>query len=328
MSTPPSDLGPTSPDPVALDAERTAWLTRLYEANVRTVFATCRRLLNSREDAADATQEVFLRAAASLHVAPDGKDARAWLTTVARNYCLDILRRRHRLRSALTTLGAGLAQPESETIVVDRQLAQAVLDQLAVRERQALWESHVEQRSVGEIAERLGLTYLAAAQLLSRARRRAALVAAELAAIFALLRSGLARRRMALQNLAHPVAAVLVVPLVAIVVISAGSGTPYGYTAHAFVAQSVPHTVPRRRADVGEVAPKVTPAAPAVPTTTVARVAQTAAPVRIAAVSLPPAHPVLPLPNPAPVPDESRHKKPHHKGHGHGKGDGDDPGDQ
>lgn len=232
MAAPPSGPGATISEPMALDGERTVWLTTLYEANVRMVFTTCRRLLQNPEDAADATHEVFLRAAVSLHVPPDSKDARAWLTTVARNHCLDVLRRRRRHQSALTTLGAGAPPMESETVVVDRQLAQTVLEQLAVRERQALWESHVEQRPVGEIAERLGLSYLAAAQLLSRARRRAALVAAELAAIFLLIRSSVLRRRGALQNLGQPVAAVLVVPLVVTVLISGSSGTRSGLAAN------------------------------------------------------------------------------------------------
>jgi DNA-directed RNA polymerase specialized sigma24 family protein len=57
-----------------------------------------------REDAADATHEVFLRAANSLSKAPDIAQARAWLTKVARNYAIDLLRRRERFGSAMTTL--------------------------------------------------------------------------------------------------------------------------------------------------------------------------------------------------------------------------------
>lgn len=238
MASPPSDPGPATPASRALDDERSIWLATLYEANARMVFTTCRRYLTDPEEAADATQEVFLRAAASLHVPPDSKDARAWLTTVARNYSMDLLRRRRRLRSALTTLGASATPLESETVVVDRQLAQAVLEQLAVRERQALWDSHVEDRSVTEIAKRLGLSYAAAAQLLSRARRRAALVAAELAALLAWLRWGLRRSRAAIQNLGQPLATVLVVPLVVTALISTGSAAPSAYAAHAVLGKA------------------------------------------------------------------------------------------
>jgi RNA polymerase sigma-70 factor (ECF subfamily) len=213
------------------------------------VFNTSRRLLGNPEDAADATHEVFLRAAASLHAAPDGKDARAWLTTVARNHCLDLLRRRRRFRAALTTLGASASELQSETVVVDRQLAQTVLEQLAVRERQALWQSHVEERPVGEIAERLGMSYMAAAQLLSRARRRAALVAAELAAILGLVREGLLRRRTMIQGGVQPVASVLAIPLVVTALVSTSSGTPVGYAAQPSVAAAPFQSVPRRDAD-------------------------------------------------------------------------------
>jgi RNA polymerase sigma-70 factor (ECF subfamily) len=241
----PSDEGPKAQEPLVLDDERSVWLTALYEANVRMVLSTCRRLLRSPEDAADAAHEVFLRAAASLQAAPDGKEARAWLTTVARNYCLDLLRRRQRLQSALTALGAGVAPLESETQVVDRQLAQAVFEQLAVRERRALWESHVEERPLGEIVQRLRLSYPATARLLHRARRRAAFLAAELAAILAVVRSGLLRRRTVVQNTVQPVGAVLAIPLVMTALISTGSGTPSAYAAHAWVAGAVQQSVRR-----------------------------------------------------------------------------------
>src|SRR4029077_9071855 len=71
--------------------------------------------------------------------------------------------------------------------VVDRSFVQAVLAQLRARERQVLWQSAVEYRPIGEIGSYLGLSYMAAAQLLHRARRHASLVAARIAAIFGLL---------------------------------------------------------------------------------------------------------------------------------------------
>lgn len=305
LPTPPSDPGPTPLHPLVLDHERAAWLTTLYEANARMVFNTCRRLLRNPEDAADATHEVFLRAAVSLHAAPDSKDARAWLTTVARNHSLDVLRRKQRFQSAITTLGASVPHLESETVVVDRQLAQTVLEQLAVRERQALWESHVEQRPVAEIAERLGLSYLATAQLLSRARRRAALVLAALAAILAVLRGSLARRRLAIQNAAQPVAAVIVVPLVVTVLMSGSSGPPSGY-AMAPVGRAQAQA-PRRGADVEPIQTRTSPANPSV--AVLPSTGPTSSPSTQATVTAPvPAPPapapirVLPPPRPAPTP--------------------------
>jgi DNA-directed RNA polymerase specialized sigma24 family protein len=54
-----------------LTDDRRRWLSELYESNSAAVFNVSYRLLNSREDAADATHEVFLRAANSLSEAPD-----------------------------------------------------------------------------------------------------------------------------------------------------------------------------------------------------------------------------------------------------------------
>ena len=322
MSTPPLEL--ESASPLVLDHERTVWLTALYETNVRSVIKTCRRLLDDPEEAADATQEVFIRAATALHTAPDGKDAAAWLTTVARNYCLDVLRRRRKFQSALTTLGGGVALVEAETAVDDRQLAQAVLDQLAVRDRRALWESHVEERPVGEIAERLGLNYLATAQLLHRARRRAALVAAELAALLALLRLGLRRAQTQMQTNVQPVAAVVAVPIVMAGLVIA-SGTPSVSAPHRPVAVRPSALQPFHANPTQSTLLPTNPNTglpPPTPALTVSSTAQQAA-ASSPMIALPsPAPPTtVSAPKPRPRPTGPPWKKGHHKlgthGHGH-----------
>jgi len=205
-----------------LSDARRRWLSELYEANSAPVFNLCRRLLDSREDAADATHEVFLRAAASLFEPPRSLQARGWLTTVARNYCIDLLRRRERFGSALTTLAATAdAGADSVQSVEDRQLLTAVLQQLGVRDREALWQSAVEHRSLPEIARSFNLSYTAAAQLLSRARRRALVVAARLAVILGLAGLGRAFKRSNWAHQGQQLAAIVVVPvLVAAVVVS------------------------------------------------------------------------------------------------------------
>lgn len=220
--------------PQLSDARR-QWLSELYEANSAAVFNLCRRRLTSREDAADATHEVFLRAAASLSEAPNTPQARAWLITVARNHCIDLLRRRERFGSALTTLAATVdAGSESVRAVEDRQLLLAVLRQLDVRDRQALWQSAVERRPLPEIARSFGLSYTAAAQVIHRARRRASVVATRLAVILGLAQLGQAARRSNLALRSQQVAAVVVMPLaIAAVVVSSSPHAPIGANASA-----------------------------------------------------------------------------------------------
>ena len=225
-----------------LDDARRRWLSELYEANSAAIFNLCRRLLNSREDAADAMHEVFLRAAASLFEPPRSPQARGWLTRVARNYCIDLLRRRERFGSALITLAATAdAGGDSVQSVEDRELLTTVLQQLGVRDREALWQSAVELRSLPEIARSFNLSYTAAAQLLSRARRRAVLVAARLAVILGLAQLGQVFRRSNAAHRGQQLAAVVVVPImVAAVVISSSPHAEIGAaaTSHAAGAQA------------------------------------------------------------------------------------------
>jgi len=225
-----------------LDDARRRWLSELYEANSAAIFNLCRRLLNSREDAADAMHEVFLRAAASLFEPPRSPQARGWLTRVARNYCIDLLRRRERFGSALITLAATAdAGGDSVQSVEDRELLTTVLRQLGVRDREALWQSAVELRSLPEIARSFNLSYTAAAQLLSRARRRAVLVAARLAVILGLAQLGQVFRRSNAAHRGQQLAAVVVVPImVAAVVISSSPHAEIGAaaTSHAAGAQA------------------------------------------------------------------------------------------
>src|SRR5205085_91651 len=141
------------------------WLADLYEAQFPIVLRLCTRMLRSAEDAADAAHETYLIALAAL--APDTapRAARSWLLTVARNHCLDTLRRRKLHQRALVSLGGNpdrTADLESE--VADRAFVNAVLSRLSQRERLALWQSAVERRPVADIAVSLQLNYMAAAQ--------------------------------------------------------------------------------------------------------------------------------------------------------------------
>ncbi len=68
----------------------------------QTVYRLAYRLLGSHEDAADATQEAFLRAYGSLaHFRADG-NFRNWLLAITTNHCLSY--RRYRQRRLMTPL--------------------------------------------------------------------------------------------------------------------------------------------------------------------------------------------------------------------------------
>ena len=68
----------------------------LYRRFSRRVLGLCFHLLGSREDAEDATSEVFLKVRGALHRYDPSSPFRPWVLSIATNHCLDGLRRRRR----------------------------------------------------------------------------------------------------------------------------------------------------------------------------------------------------------------------------------------
>src|ERR1700737_1933095 len=192
-------------------------IDELYHANRAAVSRVCSSILRNADDAADATQEVFVIALESLDRNAKSGAARAWLLTVARNHCLDLLRRRRRLGKALVTLGPEDGRKtDMETAVADRDFVDVVFKQLSRRERLALWQSAGESRPLADIASGLRLSYMAAAQVLHRARRRALRAAARVAVVFGIFQLGRQRPGAGPLVVATRLAAVAVVPLIAV----------------------------------------------------------------------------------------------------------------
>ena len=67
---------------------------RLVDLHQRTVFGLCLRLLADREEARDAAQETFVRAWGGLGSYDPVNPFAPWLLRIARNHCIDLLRRR------------------------------------------------------------------------------------------------------------------------------------------------------------------------------------------------------------------------------------------
>jgi RNA polymerase sigma factor (sigma-70 family) len=179
-----------------LSDEQQRWLADLYRRNASAVNSLCRSVLRNRDDAADATQEVFLRAVDTLKQASSPENARSWLLTMARSYCLEVLQGHQRLvKEANVEVDSGVdADPEAAAI--RRHVVTAIFGELRERERRALWQWVVERRPLAEIAHDQGRSYKAVQQLLIRARRHALSVAARVAALLGLFQFGRAAHRV------------------------------------------------------------------------------------------------------------------------------------
>ncbi len=136
----------------------------LYRRFSRRVFGLCFHLLGSREDAEDATSEVFLKVRGSFGRYDRSFAFPAWVTSIATNHCLDRLRRRSREsrlfepEAEQPPPGSGLS-PLTELLADEQRATLArALAALPERYRIPLALRYHAEMSYGEIASRLGVT--------------------------------------------------------------------------------------------------------------------------------------------------------------------------
>lgn len=158
---------------------------RLYDAYEQRIFTFCLRLVGSRDDAADATQEAFLKVLQRLP-SLQGRDLNfgAYLFTAARNASYDVIGRRRKAdpvdlipAGARPVVGDDLGfldeDPERSALLAAQQAAIADANaRLPERQREVLVLRELEELSYDEIGEIMGLNRNAVAQLISRARIR------------------------------------------------------------------------------------------------------------------------------------------------------------
>jgi RNA polymerase sigma-70 factor (ECF subfamily) len=162
--------------------DRTAFeaLVRRYEARI---FGLAFRMMGNPDDAHDITQECFTRAYRSLPRTSGTLHISSWLHRIAANACLDVLRRRQRIRwlpwddaqhERLLTQHPG-DDPERmmlarENTRENRSRVQCVLRRMNARYRLALVLREYEGMSTGEIGEVMGVSRSAVKSALFRAR--------------------------------------------------------------------------------------------------------------------------------------------------------------
>jgi RNA polymerase sigma-70 factor (ECF subfamily) len=155
-----------------------AW-GELYRTHAPAIFRFCRRALPAREDAEDATNEVFMKVRAKLGTYDSSRPFTAWLYKVASNHCWDMLRRR-RIRQDLETgdletLPLEHPDPDQLEKLQIEHTSKEVRNGLAKlpdRARMALVLRYFGDMSYDEIAETLGVRRAFVGVLLLRARHQ------------------------------------------------------------------------------------------------------------------------------------------------------------
>ncbi len=155
-----------------------AW-GELYRHHAAAIFRFCRRALPTREDAEDATIEIFMKVREKLGQYDPTRPFSSWLYKVAANHCWDMLRRRHTRQDLETgdveSLPLESAEPGQLSRLIDEQSNSAVrsaLAQLTPRARMVLVLRYYSGFSYDEIADALHLPREAVGVTLLRARQQ------------------------------------------------------------------------------------------------------------------------------------------------------------
>jgi RNA polymerase sigma-70 factor (ECF subfamily) len=160
-------------------AGSTAAFTRLVEIYQTPIYNLCYRMLGDPGEAEDAAQEAFLRAYSQLHRYDPARPFKTWLFAIASHYCIDRLRRRHVIwlgideEPLLTHPALFEPRPGPEQMAVRREeeaAVQAILAELAPRDRSAIVMRYWSDMSYEEIARATGSTASAVKSRLHRAR--------------------------------------------------------------------------------------------------------------------------------------------------------------
>lgn len=165
-------------EPGAMDA--------LIRATYAAVYALCRRLLSDPSDAADATQEVYVRVVRSVLGFRAEAAFGTWLHRVTVNVCATALRRRGDMRARGQAAGTtAFAAPDSPDFLASgddtegrvgdldqaRRVAEAMAD-LSPDARQVVVLRDVQGLSTKEAAALLGVSQSAVKVRLHRAHAR------------------------------------------------------------------------------------------------------------------------------------------------------------
>ena len=144
----------------------------------RQVYGLCLRLLSSEAEAAEVAQETFLRAYQNLGRYDEERPFDIWVLAIARNLCLDLLRRRTKMRTqdvdemreVLPSSGAN--QEEGAIAKQEHRSLEAAMSILSAEDREVLALYYVQRRTTKEIAQIIGVAPGTIMARLFRAREK------------------------------------------------------------------------------------------------------------------------------------------------------------
>ena len=135
-------------------------IAQLYQQLGPVVYRQALRLLQNRDDAADATQQVFLKLVKDPQLLRRGAAAVPYLLEVTKNHCLNQVRDHRRRAKQLETSGAVRSEAAGyfDSATSDRQLAGQVLNRLEAHGADVAARVLVAEQDHQVVAQQLGIS--------------------------------------------------------------------------------------------------------------------------------------------------------------------------
>ena len=146
--------------------DRKAYAT-LVKKYYRHVFLVCMGILGNVADAEDIAQQVLLKGFTDINQLRDDEQFGAWISRIAKNLCIDFIRRRKLKANGLVEEAATSRSDSKEYPGLEAALAKLSKDY-----RLALMLYYFDGRSIESVAEALGISKAAVYTRLSRARKQ------------------------------------------------------------------------------------------------------------------------------------------------------------
>jgi len=141
-----------------------AWeaLIRSYQGKV---YAVAYNYMRNREDARDMAQEIFIRVYRQLHTLQGGERFLPWLLRLARNACIDRLRRQKarpptsdvRVEDGPQIAAAGPSPEEASSEEARKRLLYRAIDGMSEKNREIILLKEIQGLKLEEISSMLAL---------------------------------------------------------------------------------------------------------------------------------------------------------------------------
>ena len=146
--------------------DKTAYAV-LVKRHYRHVFAMCLGMLGNADDAEDVAQETMLKGLLKIKKLDKPEQFESWILQIARNLCIDFLRRRKRTKA----IGIEQSKQSAQGIGENHDLQQAIR-RLPQELRVPLTMYYFDGKNAKTIARKLNISHSGACQKIRAARKQ------------------------------------------------------------------------------------------------------------------------------------------------------------